>query len=168
MGTTTIDGTLERWISAFEEGDPDAASTCLAPDVVFRSATTSAYEYGTREHLIGMETETLPVLEDRHATEVIGDGAARAVTFAFTVAGVAAEEAQVIHFRDDGLIARITAFVRPLPALAAIPAHAGPRLARAAGRPWLARQISWSSRPIAAALRKGDASMAPRTDPARQ
>ncbi len=131
-------------------------------------ATTAVYEYTSRAHIQEMEEVMFDLFDDLRVVEVMGSGPTRAVRMAFTLRGTPGEELKVLRFGRDGRIREITVYVRPLPALATIPAHAGPALARRAGRPWLARMIAASSRPVAAMLRNGDRSMAPLTDPARR
>ncbi|GAA3639668.1 hypothetical protein GCM10022200_23930 [Microbacterium awajiense] len=166
--TTTIEATLARWKGAVEARDAGAAASCLAEDARFRSATTDAYEYTSRTDIERMEEVMFALFDAVHVDEAIGTGDTRAVRLTILMRGEVVDELKVLRFGADGLIREITAYVRPLPALASIPALAGPALARANGNPWVAGMIAASARPIAAALRSGDRSMAPMTDPARR
>ncbi|WP_353810299.1 nuclear transport factor 2 family protein [Agromyces sp. SYSU T00194] len=162
------DATLDRYIAAAEARDGTAAGECLADDAVFRSATTTAFEYVGRDDIAEMESATLAEFGEVRCIARSGSGDTRLVVFAFTLAGVEGQDAKLLRFAPDGRISEVTAFVRPLPALAQIPARVAPSIARRSGRRGLARMLALSSRPVAAMLRSGDASMSPKLDPARQ
>jgi len=163
-----IQAVLDRFIAAVEAGDARAHAECLVEDAVFRSASTAAFEYRNRADIEEMATETFASFDTARCIESFGSGDTRLVVFAFSIAGVEGEDAQLLRFAPDGRVREITAFVRPLSALAQIPARVAPTLARRSGRRGLARMLALSSRPIAAMLRSGDASMSPKLDPARQ
>ncbi|BDZ63342.1 nuclear transport factor 2 family protein [Agromyces mangrovi Wang et al. 2018] len=163
-----IEPTLDRFVAAVEAGDSASYAQCLVDDVVFRSASTAAFEYRTRADVEEMATATFAQFDHVRCSTRTGSGDTRLVVFDFTIAGVEGQDAQLLRFAPDGRISEVTAFVRPLPALAQIPAQVAPSIARRSGRRGLARMLALSSRPVAAMLRSGDASMSPKLDPARR
>ncbi len=163
-----VDAALDRLIAAVEAGDAPGYAARMVDDAVFHSASTDAFEYRSRADIEEMATATFAQFRDVRCIARTGTGDTRLAVFAFSVGDVRGQDAQLLRFAPDGRIREVSAFVRPLAALAQIPARVAPSIARRSGRRGLARMLALSSRPIAAMLRSGDASMSPRLDPARQ
>ena len=144
---------LARWRAAGEAGDAAAAATALADDVVLISPLTDRFRFDGRARVqrllevalgaIGSITYTDEVVQDRTA----------ALFYEARLGDLPFQEAQLLRCGEDGLIAEITLFLRPLPALTALARRLGPELARRDGRPVLARLL-----PVAAGVLHGVAS----------
>lgn len=102
------------------------------------------------------------LLEDIEITALTGGPHDWVLHGTNTLDGQNLEEIQWLHLGEDGLIDRITLFIRPAPAAISLLARIGPPLARRGALKPGARFASQAAVPIAAALRLADSLVMPR------
>ncbi|GAA4542883.1 nuclear transport factor 2 family protein [Amycolatopsis samaneae] len=154
--TGSAEATAERYRRAGETGDIELAMSTFAPDAVLHSPLTSRVRFtglGQLRQLIGV---AYAHLEDVRFHLDVGDDRTRVVVYTARVGGEEIEEATVLRFDDEGLIAEATLFVRTLPGLVALMDRFGPDIARRNGRPLAARLLSVAVKPLRAMIRSGD------------
>jgi ketosteroid isomerase-like protein len=161
------DRTTAAWRAAYERGDLEAATGCLAPGVEVISPLTAEFRFRGTEQVRDMLAAAFEVLNDIRFHTEVGAGDTRAIFFRARARGQELEEAQLLRFDDAGLIRELTLFGRPLPGLTAAMADIGPRLLRRQQRPGLARVIGLATAPLAAMTRLGEKRLVPLADPGR-
>jgi hypothetical protein len=118
--------------AAVEAGDLDALSATLAPDVVLHSPVTF-HPYQGRETVGALLRLLAATFEDfRYTDELDGPDGTRVLVFRTRVGDRDIEGVDILRFGDDGLVADLTAIIRPLSGLAALAQAIGPQ-AQAAG-----------------------------------
>jgi hypothetical protein len=111
-----VPSTAERFRAAIEQGDIDALSELLAPEVVFHSPVTF-HPFVGRETVTRLLHEVGLVFEDfRYTRELPGEDA-HALIFAARVGDRELEGLDLLRFDDEGRIADFTVMLRPLSAL---------------------------------------------------
>jgi hypothetical protein len=125
-----VDSPLAAYRAAAEAQDTAGMLACMRDDVVLKSPITDRFAFSGKAQMRDL-------LDDVHAvmSEVVyrvdaGDRHTRMVTLEARVGRQRIGEAMVVTLDDDGLIARIELYVRPLPGLTALAAALGPRVAR--------------------------------------
>jgi hypothetical protein len=147
--------------------DEGGAARCLAEEIEVISPLTAQFRFRGRDQARDMLTAAFEVIDDiRYHTEV-GDGAARALFYRARCGKEQIEEAQLLRFSAQGLIAELTLFGRPLPGLTAVMASIGPVLLRRQGRAGLAIAVAAATRPLAVTTRLGEHRLVPLADPGR-
>jgi hypothetical protein len=142
--------------AAGERGDADAVAELLAPDVVFHSPMTELVRFEGQEEVAALYRDIFAVLEDIDTTEPLELGDTRSFSFRARVRGVELEAMNLVRFNEQGQIAEMTVFVRPLPGLATLFAALPPRVsARRRGRV-KAALATLLARPLAFAVRTAD------------
>jgi hypothetical protein len=146
---------VDRLRAAMQSGDADAAAATVAPDVVIHSPITVGFQFRGREQARALFADVIATIDGLEYTEQIGDGDRRVLLAGGRVGAQEVREALVLRLDEDGRIAEITLFVRPLPGLTAIAARLGPRVAARRGR---ARGLAVAAliRPLAFATRAGE------------
>jgi ketosteroid isomerase-like protein len=146
-----------RFRAAVLAGDLIALAALLDPDVVLRSPVTTRFAFVGRDEVIELLAHALDLAEDVTYTAELHGDRVEGVVWSGRFGGRQVEESMLFRLGDDGLIREITVFVRPLAGVANFAAVLAPRLARSRagrGRALLARLLT---RPVEAALRRGDA-----------
>lgn len=118
--------------TAVEARDLDALTATLAPDVVLHSPV-SFHPYAGRETVGALLRLLAATFEDFHYTdELRGSDGTQVLVFRARVDDRELEGVDVLRFGGDGLIADLTAVIRPLSGLIALARAIGPQ-AQAAG-----------------------------------
>ncbi|MFD9892052.1 nuclear transport factor 2 family protein [Amycolatopsis sp. NPDC059027] len=154
--TGAAEATAERYRRAGETADVELAMSTFAADAVVHSPLTSRVRFtglAQLRQLIGVAYAHLDGV--RFHTDV-GDERTRVVVYTARIGGEEIEEATVLRFDDEGLIAEATLFVRTLPGLVALMDRFGPDIARRNGRPLAARLLAVAVKPLRAMIRSGD------------
>jgi ketosteroid isomerase-like protein len=150
-----VDTPLTAYRAAFLAGDLDAVVACLSPDVVLHSPITDAFAFRGRAQLRALMEDVHAVVTETTYTLDVGDDRRRVLRLSARVGRQRLDETMVVELDDDGLIASIELFVRPLPGLTALAAALGPRVAarRSRTRALLVRALI---APLAFATARGE------------
>lgn len=133
---------IEQWKAAGEDGDATAAVGALRADAELVSPITDQFVFHGPEEIALLLRSVFAVVDDFRYTDDIRSGAAAVLTATSTVAGTALHEMQHLELdADSGRIRRVTAWIRPLPALTRLGRLLGPELARRQGRSGAARAL---------------------------
>jgi hypothetical protein len=120
---------LDAYLAGLEAGDASAVLGSLRADTTLNVAVHAQPFVGL--DAIGFVFENLfsGILGDLHVREVLGEGRRRVAVFDVRVAGYegAAEGLNLITLDDDGELAEVTVFLRPLDALVALSDEIGRR-----------------------------------------
>jgi hypothetical protein len=154
-----------RWRTAGEQGDAEAAASCLADDVVLVSPLTEQFVFRGRDAVRDLLAAAFTAIEGIRFHAETRAGATSALFYRATVRGIELEEAQLLRLDDAGRIAEITLFVRPLPAATALMRALGPEIARRQGRRGLAGFLAANTAPLHAMVRFGDRRVVPLAGP---
>jgi hypothetical protein len=155
------DSPVRAYREAGEAGDLDALMTALADDVVFRSPLSATASFRGKDRVRELFSAVFGVLSELRYHSDLGDQRTRMLTATARLGRQELHEAALISLDEDGLVKEITMWVRPLPALTALMAAIGPRLARATGRPGLPLLVGAAVKPLAAMTRLGDRTLVP-------
>ena len=121
------DGMIERWCSAGERGDAEAAASCLAADVQLVSPLTEQFRFRGRDEVHGLLAAAFTAIEGIKFHTRVGDGADRALFYRARVGAQQLEEAQLVRLDEAGQIRELTLFARPVAGADGPNAHARPR-----------------------------------------
>jgi SnoaL-like domain len=168
MSTTTerSDGAIARreLRAAMEARDHGRVEALLAEDVALWSPIIG-YSFDGKQAVSALYAAVIESFERYHYTHELGSGDEQLLAFRGTVRGREMDGCDLIRVNDDGLIAEIIVFVRPMAGIATLARELGPRLARRRGRlAWLAMRLL--TPPLPLLLRMVDA-IAPRLIPLR-
>ena len=122
--------TIESWVAADRALDAGRMRDLMAPAIVLASPLTDAFDFTGPDDVAAVFAAAFEVLDDVDVARVTGAGADWAVHATNTVNGRRLEEIQWLHLGDDGLVDRITMFMRPLASTVELLAAIGPALAR--------------------------------------
>ena len=122
------------WTEALASWEPARIVERLTDDVVIRVAVHDAPMQGrpVAEFLFGVLAVELA---QPQVTDEIVEGPSAVVMFDTEIRGQAAQGLNVVRHDDAGLVADLTVFFRPLPALATIAEVVGARMAEQFGPP---------------------------------
>lgn len=148
--------TLERYLAALRAGDADAFAAQLAPGVVLHSPITARTRFEGREHVRLLMRHVFATLEDLEVVSVIGEGRERAIFVRARIGRQEVEEVALLTLDDDGLVAELRIWFRPLPGLTALMGTLGPKLARERSRTRAVAAKAMTG-PLVGATRMGDA-----------
>jgi hypothetical protein len=124
------DDTMVRLIRAAEQGDHAAFTSTLAPGVIVRSPITERIRFEGIDQARGLFEHVFEVISDVRIYERLGDGTAtQAIFWRGRVGKHYLEEANLIRLDDDGRVAEMTVFMRPVPGVLELAARLAPRLA---------------------------------------
>lgn len=157
--------TTERYRRALETRDVELALSAFAPDAVVRSPLTDRVRFTGHAELRPLLEVAYAHLRDVRFHTDTGDGKTRVVVYTARIGGEDVEEAAVLKLDEDGLIAEVTLFVRPLPGLVALMDAFGPDIARRNGRTFAARVLAVAAKPLLAMVRSGDRRAVPLAGP---
>lgn len=114
--------------SAVEAHDLDALAATLAPDVVLHSPVTF-HPYAGRETVSALLRLLAETFEDfRYTDELHGADGTQTLVFRTRVGERELEGVDVLRFGNTGLIADLTALIRPLSGLVALAQAIGPKV----------------------------------------
>ena len=106
--------------------------------------------------MVEIMTDVLDVLESMHVVRDIRHGDLQVLEIDSRLAGYDMHVLQLIEHDDAGLVSRVTLFMRPLPGVANLAAHLGPRLVRRRWGPIVAALIAPPMYLVALLLRLTD------------
>lgn len=142
--------------TAAECGDADAVAEVLAADVVFHSPLTDGIEFRGSEEVANLHRDIFAVLDGLTTTEPLLAGHTGVFAFRARVRGLQLEATAWVRCNEQGQIADLTIFTRPLPALGTLFATLPPRVStRRRGR-LAGALVAALTRPLAFALRTAD------------
>ncbi len=147
--------TTARWRATAEARDIDGFMATLSPRVVLHSPITTRTHFEGHEEVRALIETVFATVEDIHYTDDLGDEHVRALVYRARIGGQEVHEATIVRLDEDGLIAEVTFWVRPLPGLTALTATLGPRLASRRGR-LRALLLALLARPLFHLTRVGD------------
>ena len=148
---------LSDFRAAAAEQDIELALGALTDDVVVRSPLTDRFTFDGKDDVRRLFETAYEKFEGLNYHTVIGEGPQCVLVGGGVAGGQKFEETLVLDLAEDGRIAGITLFIRPLPGLTAVMAALGPALARRNGRSNLtAVMLRAMTAPLAAATRSGD------------
>jgi hypothetical protein len=125
---------VDQFRTAGESHDLELAMAACADDIVVHSPLTDRHTFRGRAEVEQLFRIVYERFSGIRYHQVIGEGRHWALFGDGTVDGQRTEEALRLTLDDDGRIADITFYIRPLPGLAAVMAALGPPLARGNGR----------------------------------
>lgn len=156
---------VSRWCRAGETGDATAAAACLASDVVLVSPLTDQFRFRGRQQVQAVLEAVFGVVDDFMFVSTVGEASIWALLCRCRVGEQVLEEVQLLRLDAAGLIAEITLFGRPLPALTALMQALGPELARRQGSPRLGAFLVAATAPLHAMTTLGDRRIVPLAAP---
>ncbi|GGS65078.1 nuclear transport factor 2 family protein [Nonomuraea spiralis] len=155
------DSPARAYREAGEAHDVQAIKATFADGVVFHSPLSYRARFDGRRQVGELFEAVFDVLSDLRYQSDIGDGNVRMLTATARVGRQELNEVAQLVLDDDGLIRELTMWIRPLPALTALMAALGPRIARGKGTPGLPLLVSAASKPLAAMTNFGDRTLVP-------
>jgi hypothetical protein len=152
---------VEELRAAGERGDAEAVAGLLADDVVFHSPLTDRVTFEGRDEVVALHRDIFAVLEDVRTSAPLEHGDSYAFSFRARVRGAELEAMNLVRLDEQGLIAELTVFVRPLPSLATLFANLPPRVSARRRGPVVGGLVACLAVPLAFAFRTADR-LAPR------
>ena len=149
------DAPSAAFVRASQAHDVPALMACTTPDVVLRSPITGSFAFRGREQVAAVMEDVYAVLADAVYDGDVGDGRTRALRGTATIGGLEVHEIVLLELDHEGLVESMEIFMRPMPALLAVAAALGPRVAARNGR---ARALATRMMiaPLAFATRHGE------------
>jgi hypothetical protein len=129
-----VDSPIAAYRAAAEAHDVDGMVACLRDDVVLSSPITDRFAFRGKAQLRDLLEDVEAVVSDVVYVSDVGDDRTRVLTLEGRIGRQPFGEALVITVDDDGLIATLQLYARPLPGITALAAALGPRVARRHGR----------------------------------
>lgn len=143
----------QRFAEALSSGDLAALGGTLAPGVRLRSPISNGARLQGPERIVELYRDVLDAVDDVQMVQIASHGDIRVLQATGWASGTLVEEIVVAKIGADGLITELSLYVRDLPALAALAAALGPRVAPSWWRSVLIRIVTV---PVALLLRVGD------------
>jgi hypothetical protein len=150
-----VDSPLAAYRAAYDAHDLDALLATMRPDVRLVSPITDRFAFTGHAQMRALMEDVLAVVDDSAYVLDVGDEHTRAVKLTGRIKRQRFSETLLFGLDDDGLIASIEIFVRPMPGLTAMAAALGPRVARRHG-PLRALAVRMMMGPLAAMTRSGE------------
>ena len=150
-----VDETVRRMKAAVEAGDLEGFMETLSPQVTLRSPVSMRAEFRGAGEMRELMRSVFDTIEDIRYYEDLGDDRARAVFYRGRIDSQPIEEACLLRFDEDGLIAEFVLWIRPMAGITRLAATLGPRLARRSSRP-RAALVAAAARPLAWLTAVGD------------
>jgi ketosteroid isomerase-like protein len=129
-----VDSPLAAYRAAAEAQDVAGMLACMREDVVLTSPITDRFTFSGKAQMRDLLEDVHAVVAEVEYRADAGDDTTRVLTLDARVGRQRIGEAMLVTLDDDGLIARMELYVRPLPGLTALAAALGPRVARRKGR----------------------------------
>ena len=160
---------IDRFRKAGETHDLSLAMSACADDVVVHSPLTDRHTFRGRTEVARLFGVVYEQIEGIRYDQLIGDGRHWALFGDATVGGQRIQETMRLTLDEDGNIADIVLYIRPLPGLTAVMAALGPPLARRYGRSrFTAAVLRAMVAPLVLATKAGDRTGIPLALPGRQ
>lgn len=153
---------IETWVSADRRQELTEMRAQLSPAVSLISPLTDGFTFDGPDEVMAVFASAFELLRDIETTAVTGQGADWVLHGTNTLRGRNLEEIQWLHVGEDGLIERITLFIRPASAAVSLLAKIGPPLHRRRAMSRLGAVASAGAAPIAAMLRLVESALMPR------
>jgi hypothetical protein len=129
-----VDTPLAAYRAAAEAEDVDAMLACMRDDVVLKSPITDQFAFAGKAQMRDLFEDVHAVVDDPAFRDDVGDDRTRVLTLSGRIGRRHFDEALLITLDDEGLIARMELYARPMPGVTALAAALGPRVARRKGR----------------------------------
>jgi hypothetical protein len=150
-----VDSPLAAYRAAYDAHDIDALVATLRPDARLVSPITDRFAFTGHAQLRALFEDVLAVVDEGAHVLDVGDDRTRAMKLVGRIGKQRFAETLLFTLDDDGLIAEIEIFVRPMPGLLTMSAVLGPRVARRHGR-MRAFAVRAMMAPLAAMARGGE------------
>lgn len=129
-----VESPLAAYRAAYDAHDLDALVATLRPDARLVSPITDRFAFTGHAQLRNLFEDVLAVVDEGAHTLDVGDDRTRAMKLVGRIGKQRFAETMLFTLDEDGLIAEIEIFVRPMPGLLTMAAVLGPRVARRRGR----------------------------------
>lgn len=156
---------IAAWVEADRLLELPAMEAQLSPGVVLRSPLTDAFVFRGPRDVAQVFGAAFDLLRDIEIAAVTGSGDDWVVHGVNTLGGRNLEEIQWLRLGADGLIAEVTLFIRPVPAVIGLFARIGARLAARGVLPRRAGVAAGSLAPFAALFGGIERFLMPRLGP---
>ena len=133
---------MSSWREAVEAKDIEALTAVLADDAKLRSPITKRIPFEGRDRVAELMREIFALLESVRVLRQLNDDDVQVLEIESRLAGYDLHMVQVLEHDAAGRVRQITLFMRPLPEVANLAAHIGPRLVRLRFGPVVAALIS--------------------------
>jgi SnoaL-like domain len=150
-----VDSPLAAYRAAYDAHDLDALLAALRPDVRLVSPITDRFAFEGHQQLRDLFEDVLATVDDSAHVLDVGDDRTRAMKLVGRIGKQRFAETLLFTLDDDGLIAEIEIFVRPMPGLLTMAATLAPRVARRRGR-MRALAVRMMMGPLARVARAGE------------
>lgn len=154
--------TIQTWGEADSRQDLGVMRAQLAADVVLISPLTDAFTFSGPDEVMAVFEAAFDLLADIEIAGVTGTGKDWVIHGTNTLGRDNLEEIQWLTLDEEGLIVRITLFIRPAPAAVTLLSRIGPGLKRRGLMGAAAALASGAARPLASALRLAEGRVMPR------
>lgn len=146
--TPTPPTTISRWTDADRTGDLAGMRACLAADARLISPLTDGFSFHGAEEVMAVFAAAFELLDDIVIHRLTGSDDDWVLCGTNRLGAQNLEEIQWLRLDEEGLIAEITLFIRPMPAAVMLLGRIGAGLAaRGTLRP-AARVASGAARPL--------------------
>jgi aryl carrier-like protein len=132
--TLAVESPLAAYRAAYDAQDLDALLATMRPDVRLKSPITDRFAFEGRAQLRALMEDVFAVVDDSAHLLDLGDERTRVMKLTGRIKRQHFSETLIFTLDDEGLIASIEIFVRPMPGLTTMAATLGPRVARRRGR----------------------------------
>jgi ketosteroid isomerase-like protein len=156
---------IAQWRAATEAGDADAAAAALAENVILVSPLTDQFAFEGKQQVRELLKSVFEVMTGIRFSAQVGSGTSVVLSASATVRGRSLDESQHLELDADGLIVRITLYMRPLPAVTALLRGLGPRVARRQGRSVVAAVLRPAGALLDTVASSGDSTFMPLARP---
>jgi hypothetical protein len=129
-----VESPLSAYRAAYDAHDVDALVATLRPDCRLVSPITDRFAFEGHQQLRNLFEDVLATVDEGAHVLDVGDDHTRAMKLVGRIGKQRFAETLLFTLDDDGLIAEIEIFVRPMPGLLTMAAALGPRVARRRGR----------------------------------
>jgi SnoaL-like domain len=150
-----VESPLAAYRAAYDAHDLDALLATMRPDVRLLSPITDRFAFTGHAQMRDLMEDVLATVDDSAHVLDVGDDRTRAMKLTGRIGRQHFSETLLFTLDDDGLIAEIEIFVRPMPGLTTMAATLGPRVARRRGR-MRAVVARMMMAPLAAMTRSGE------------
>jgi hypothetical protein len=150
-----VDSPLAAYRAAYDARDVGALIATMRPDVELISPITDRFAFRGHAQLRALMEDVLAVVDDAEHLVDVGDERTRVMKLSGRIGRQRFSETLLFVLDEDGLIASIEIFVRPLPGLTAMAAALGPRVARRRSRT-RALVLRMLMAPLASMARRGE------------
>lgn len=158
---------VARWIRGGETADAAMSASALADDAELVSPITEQFTLQGREEIHELLEAVFAVLSQYRVAGRTTEGRQVVIASQAVVGGRALFESQHLELDADGLIRRITLYIRPLTGLTALLRALGPEIARRQGRGGTARVLAAAGALLDGVASSGDARLVPMGSPER-